>query len=802
MKRGVSALLSLALLLCCSVTACAASPSGNGYSDVPENAWYTEAVQYLTGHGIMNGTGNGHFSPNDTLTRAMTATVLYRAAGEPAVSGEDSFSDTEAGAWYSDAVIWAANEKLVEGYGKGLFGTNDPVTQEQLVTILWRYAGQPTSGGTADVGGASAYAAEAVRWAREQDLINEVSITFEARANAKRAQIADILYRFLTASRQDQPAGTSGDAAGSIPQTGWTEAVPAAYKVPSAHPGTVERLDYATKDYAGDGGDIVKTAYVYLPYGYDEADTEKRYDIVYLMHGWGGSAGEYFHETQKNMFDNLMEKGDMKPAILVSATFYHEGSDRDFSASIRQFRAFHEDFENALMPTVEGKYHTYAKSASDADLKASRDHRAFGGFSLGSVTTWLQLCYDYDYIRYFAPMSGSCWYYGTYGDFQIEKNVDFIEQLVKDNDLDERGYFIYHAVGTNDAVKSQSIDMADEMLSRDIFTPEHYVFYQKDGGYHDFEAVQEYLYHALPLFFPEHEVSAVTGSEPYTASSRISDVLSDPAFGEYGRLLFPVDSGYWSGDTLGDLRLTWYNYIDPDKTVEIANALKSRAERGETIFYDIYTDAEKAADPGKRDTGLFFFKGDDGAPFAICNAGGGFAYVGAMHDSFPHALELSKLGYNAFALIYRPGWETAMEDLGRAITFVEDNADMLGVAREGYSLWGGSAGARMAATLGNADFLRYYTGRDDIPQAAAVIMQYTGHSETSRNDAPTYACCGTSDGIASYRAMQSRLNTLESYGIPTEFCSYTGLPHGFGLGTGTVAEGWLKDAVAFWEANM
>ena len=122
-----------------------------------------------------------------------------------------------------------------------------------------------------------------------------------------------------------------------------------------------DRLDYATKDYAGDGGDIVKTAYVYLPYGYDETDTETRYDIVYLMHGWGGSAGEYFHETQKNMFDNLMEKGDMKPTILISATFYHEDSDRDFSASIQQFRAFHEDFENALMPAVEGKYHTYAK---------------------------------------------------------------------------------------------------------------------------------------------------------------------------------------------------------------------------------------------------------------------------------------------------------------------------------------------------------------------------------------------------------------------------------------------------------
>ena len=154
------------------------------------------------------------------------------------------------------------------------------------------------------------------------------------------------------------------------------------------------------------------------------------------------------------------------------------------------------------MPAVEGKYHTYAASTSPEDLKASRDHRAFGGFSLGSVTTWLQFCHDTDYIRYFLPMSGSSWYYGTYGDFQIERNVDFIERLVRENNLDERGYFIYHAVGTRDAVKSQSLMMADEMLSRsDTFPPDHYVFYQKDGGYHDFDAVQEYMYNALPLFF-------------------------------------------------------------------------------------------------------------------------------------------------------------------------------------------------------------------------------------------------------------------------------------------------------------
>ena len=124
-----------------------------------------------------------------------------------------------------------------------------------------------------------------------------------------------------------------------------------------------------------------------------------------------------------------------------------------------------------------------------------------------------------------------------------------------------------------------------------------------------------------------------------------------------------------------------------------------------------------------------------------------------------------------------------------------------GVSTSGYSLWGGSAGARMAAVLGNANYLYQLTGRTDLPQASAVIMQYTGYSTVSPQDAATYACVGTSDGIAPWRTMQRRLQSLSSLGIPTEFHAYEGLPHGFGLGTGTVAEGWLTDAVRFWEEN-
>ena len=298
----------------------------------------------------------------------------------------------------------------------------------------------------------------------------------------------------------------------------------------------------------------------------------------------------------------------------------------------------------------------------------------------------------------------------------------------------------------------------------------------------------------------ENETEEQSMTEHYTTDTNIEDVINDPIFGDYGRLIFPVNSGYYGGRTLGNLSLTWYNYIDSDKTVEICNYMRDHAENGETIFYDIYTEEEKDADPAKRDTGLFFFKGDSGAKFSIVNAGGGFAYVGAMHDSFPHALELSKMGYNAFALIYRPGAQTACEDLSRAIAFIFEHADELNVDTADYSLWGGSAGGRMAdwvGTYGTENF-----GENAYSQPAAVIVNYTGLSEVTGYEPPTYSAVGTSDGIANWRTMKSRLDTMSGMGIPTEFHSYDGQPHGFGLGTGTVAEGWINDAVAFWEGQM
>ena len=213
---------------------------------------------------------------------------------------------------------------------------------------------------------------------------------------------------------------------------------------------------------------------------------------------------------------------------------------------------------------------------------------------------------------------------------------------------------------------------------------------------------------------PDSFAPADQMAEPFTTSTSIQDVIDNSVFAGYGRLLFPVEDWYMSGSTLRDLQLTWYNNIDPEETVEIVNTLWQRANAGENVFYDIYTEEEKAEDPAKEDTGLFFFRGDPGAKFAVCNAGGGFAYVGAMQDSFPHALELSKRGYNAFALIYRPGAQTACEDLARAISFIFEHAEELNVDTDCYSLWGGSAGGRMAAWLGSYGPAAF--GGDELPQ--------------------------------------------------------------------------------------
>lgn len=290
--------------------------------------------------------------------------------------------------------------------------------------------------------------------------------------------------------------------------------------------------------------------------------------------------------------------------------------------------------------------------------------------------------------------------------------------------------------------------------------------------------------------------------QTFTKNTKVFDVISNESFIGFGNLIFPVDRSIRENMTLeevGDIYI-WYNYINPNKTVEIVNYMKEQVDSGKQIFYNIYTEEEMKSNPEKRNTGIFYFRGNPNSKFAIVNAGGGFVYVGAMQDSFPHALEISKNGYNAFALIYRPGWDTAMEDLARAIAFIHENAKELEVDVSNYSLWGGSAGGRMVAAVGTNGTASY--GEKEYPKPAAAIIQYTGESTVTGEEPPTYSNVGTFDGIANYRTMENRINKIKQNGTDAEIEIFEGLPHGFGIGEGTIAEGWINNAIKFWERNM
>ncbi len=210
MKRTISLILMLLLLV---IPAC--GDNETGYTDVPSDAWYAEAVMALREQGVMNGVGGSRFDPEGVFTRAQLAAVLYRLAGKPAVQGEDGFSDTQPGAWYADAVLWASQNGIVNGYGSGLFGTNDATTQEQLAVMLWRSAGSYVLGSEyADADGvenaASDWAVDAVRWARMDALLTD-AVPFEPKQPATRAQVADMVWRYLQLlERFSDPDAVSG----------------------------------------------------------------------------------------------------------------------------------------------------------------------------------------------------------------------------------------------------------------------------------------------------------------------------------------------------------------------------------------------------------------------------------------------------------------------------------------------------------------------------------------------------------------------------------------------------------------
>ena len=183
------------------------TPWNNPFADVSEDDWYYEAVRLVQERGLMNGYSDGRFGAEDTLSRSQPAQILFNGEGRPGVDYLLDFSDVAGGAWYAEAVRWAASQSIVSGHGDGTFGPDAPITREQLAVMLWRYSGSPASSKDLDFNDGheiSPFALEALRWAVENGILNgDGDGQLAPQDQATRAQAAQMLKNFIEHQEED-----------------------------------------------------------------------------------------------------------------------------------------------------------------------------------------------------------------------------------------------------------------------------------------------------------------------------------------------------------------------------------------------------------------------------------------------------------------------------------------------------------------------------------------------------------------------------------------------------------------------
>ena len=253
------------------------------------------------------------------------------------------------------------------------------------------------------------------------------------------------------------------------------------FKQPANH-GTVIR-----EDYTGINGN--KTMYVYVPYGYDES---KKYNVFYLMHGGGENENTCFNNDDINidiMLDNMIANGDIEPMIVVTPTF---NKSPDGAGDIWN------EMRKTIIPYVENKYATYAKSTSEEDLKASRYHRAYGGFSMGAGSTWNMFINNLDICAYYMPLSGHCW-----------GGASAITNAIDKFGFKKNEYFVFAATGSEDVAYGNMVPLLNSLKNDSHFTytsdfsKGNLFFLVAQGNVHYWPQVRHYIYDALPYFFHE-----------------------------------------------------------------------------------------------------------------------------------------------------------------------------------------------------------------------------------------------------------------------------------------------------------
>jgi len=270
-------------------------------------------------------------------------------------------------------------------------------------------------------------------------------------------------------------------------------AVPDEYRSVYGEQGTLENLEYEAAN--SHGGTDSKRLNVYLPYGYDASDISRKYNVLYLMHGGSenentvlGRPGQ--NNELKKIIDNMIAKGDIEPLIIVTPSFYGGRNDN---------AVFHEELINTIVPLIERRYNTFA----------SREHRAFGGFSMGSVTTWYVYIHCLDYFKYFIPLSGDCWALGqTTGQAKSMEIAEFLANVPKAAGYTPQDYYLFCATGDKDIAypnMKPQIDAMKERTDSFIYSSDtekgNFYFIVSDGGTHAWNWVNQYIFDILPDLF-------------------------------------------------------------------------------------------------------------------------------------------------------------------------------------------------------------------------------------------------------------------------------------------------------------
>lgn len=247
-----------------------------------------------------------------------------------------------------------------------------------------------------------------------------------------------------------------------------------------------------------DGEAYKKSALVYLPYGYDAADTETRYNVFYLMHGSGQNNMEFLKgigamSSTSMMLDAMIEKGRIQPLIVVTPTFNVPGHDETFGAN-----NFWYELENYLIPAFESEYNTYALDVTPEGIHASRGHRAMAGFSMGAMCTWTVFSHCLDEIAYYMPFSGASW------SLSAQQLADSVAAAGYTKD----DFFIYAGcggegdiayTGMNDMIDAMSA-LTDTFVFCENFRDGNLYYTQCNGG-HSRNTVELIMYAGLPTFF-------------------------------------------------------------------------------------------------------------------------------------------------------------------------------------------------------------------------------------------------------------------------------------------------------------